>query len=103
MTANAEIILNKHRLQIPEGAILSDKDKKASVEVPDPKGKEGKNKIAVNIGISNGAKTEVLTNKDTNGVVFDDRLAIAERMKPASGSKCLPDSLEAESRKPDVG
>jgi HlyD family secretion protein len=62
MTANAEIILEEHKsvLQIPEGAILYDKDKKASVEVPDPKGKEGKNKVAVNIGISNGAKTEVL-------------------------------------------
>jgi HlyD family secretion protein len=62
MTANAEIILEEHKnvLQIPEGAILYDKDKKASVEVPDPKGKEGKNKIAVNIGISNGAKTELL-------------------------------------------
>jgi HlyD family secretion protein len=63
MTANAEIILEEHKnvLQIPEGAILYDKDKKASVEIPDPKGKEGKNKIAVNIGISNGAKTEVLS------------------------------------------
>ncbi len=63
MTANAEIILEEHKnvLQIPEGAILYDKDKKASVEIPDPKGKEGKDKIAVNIGISNGAKTEVLS------------------------------------------
>ena len=62
MTANAEIILDEHKnvLQIPEGAILYDKDKKASVEIPDEKGKEGKRKIAVNIGISNGAKTEVL-------------------------------------------
>jgi HlyD family secretion protein len=62
MTANAEIILEEHKnvLQIPEGSILYDKDKKASVEVPDPKGKEGKKKIAVNIGISNGAKTELL-------------------------------------------
>ena len=62
MTANAEIILEEHKnvLQIPEGAILYDKDKKASVEIPDEKGKEGKKKVAVNIGISNGAKTEVL-------------------------------------------
>ena len=62
MTANAEIILEEHKavLQIPEGSIIYDKDKKASVEVPDPKGKEGKKKIAVNIGISNGAKTELL-------------------------------------------
>ena len=63
MTANAEIILDEHKnvLQIPEGAIIYDKDKKASVEVPDPKAKEGKDKVAVNIGISNGAKTEVLS------------------------------------------
>jgi HlyD family secretion protein len=63
MTANAEVILEEHKnvLQIPEGAILYDKDKKASVEIPDPKGKEGKRKVAVNIGISNGAKTELLS------------------------------------------
>jgi HlyD family secretion protein len=62
MTANAEIILDEHKgvLQIPEGAIIYDKDKNASVEVPDPKGKDGKRKVAVNIGISNGAKTELL-------------------------------------------
>jgi HlyD family secretion protein len=62
MTANAEIILEEHKgvLQIPEGAIIYDKDKNASVEVPDSKAKEGKKKVAVNIGISNGAKTELL-------------------------------------------
>jgi HlyD family secretion protein len=62
MTANAEIILDEHKnvLQIPEGSILYDKDRNASVEVPDAKGKEGKRKVAINIGISNGAKTEVL-------------------------------------------
>jgi len=62
MTANAEIILEEHKnvLQIPEGSILYDKDKKASVEIPDSKAKDGKKKIAVNIGISNGAKTELL-------------------------------------------
>jgi len=73
MTANAEIILEEHKnvLQIPEGAILYDKDKKASVEIPDPKGKEGKDKSAVNIGISNGAKTEVLSGlKEGDQVVL---------------------------------
>jgi len=73
MTANAEIILEEHKnvLQIPEGAILYDKDKKASVEIPDPKGKDGKNKLAVNIGISNGAKTEVLSGlKEGDQVVL---------------------------------
>jgi HlyD family secretion protein len=73
MTANAEVILEEHKnvLQIPEGAILYDKDKKASVEIPNPKGKEGKDKIAVNIGISNGAKTEVLSGlKEGDQVVL---------------------------------
>ena len=73
MTANAEIILEEHKnvLQIPEGAIIYDKDRKASVEVPDPKGKEGKRKVAINIGISNGAKTEVL-----NGLKQDDQVIL---------------------------
>ncbi|MGB8012481.1 MAG: efflux RND transporter periplasmic adaptor subunit [Terriglobales bacterium] len=73
MTANAEIILEEHKnvLQIPEGSILYDKDKKASVEIPEPKAKEGKKKIAVNIGISNGAKTELLSGlKEGDQVVL---------------------------------
>ena len=73
MTANAEIILEEHKnvLQIPEGAIIYDKDKKASVEIPDPKAKDGKTKLAVNIGISNGAKTEVLSGlKEGDQVVL---------------------------------
>ena len=63
MTANAEIILEEHKnvLQIPEGAIIYDKDKKASVDIPNPKAKDGTVKVAINIGISNGAKTEVLS------------------------------------------
>lgn len=73
MTANAEIILEEHKnvLQIPEGAIIYDKDRKASVEVPDAKGKDGKRKVAINIGISNGAKTEVL-----NGLKQDDQVIL---------------------------
>lgn len=73
MTANAEILLDEHKsvLMIPEGAIMYDKDKKASVDIPDPKGKEGKRKVAVNIGISNGAKTEVLSGlKEGDEVVL---------------------------------
>lgn len=73
MTANAEIILEEHKnvLQIPEGAILYDKDKKASVEIPDPSAKDGKKKLAVNIGISNGAKTELLSGlKEGDQVVL---------------------------------
>ena len=73
MTANAEIILDEHKnvLMIPEGAILYDKDKKASTEVPDAKAKDGKRKVALNIGISNGAKTEVLSGlKEGDQVVL---------------------------------
>ena len=73
MTANAEVILEEHKnvLQIPEGAIIYDKDKKASVEIPDSRAKEGKKKIAVNIGISNGAKTELLSGlKEGDEVVL---------------------------------
>src|SRR5271169_790112 len=73
MTANAEIILEEHKnvLQIPEGAIIYDKDKKASVEVPDSKAKDGKKKVAVNIGISNGAETELLSGlKEGDQVVL---------------------------------
>jgi len=73
MTANAEIILEEHKnvLMIPEGAIIYDKDKKASVEVPASNGKDGKKKVAVNIGISNGAKTEVVSGlKEGDQVVL---------------------------------
>jgi HlyD family secretion protein len=63
MTANAEIILEEHKgvLMIPEASLIYDKDRKASVEVPDPSAKDGKKKIAVNVGISNGSKTELLS------------------------------------------
>jgi HlyD family secretion protein len=63
MTANAEIIMEEHKgvLLIPEGSIIYDKDRKASVEVPDSSGKDGKRKVAVNVGISNGSKTELLS------------------------------------------
>jgi HlyD family secretion protein len=63
MTANAEIILDEHKgvLMVPEGALIYDKDKKASVQVPDPSAKGGMRKVAVSIGISNGVKTEVLS------------------------------------------
>jgi HlyD family secretion protein len=73
MTANAEIILDEHKgvLIIPEGSIIYDKDKKASVEVPDPAGKDGKKKVAVNIGISNGAKTEL-----TSGLKEGDQVIL---------------------------
>ncbi|HEY7825294.1 MAG TPA: efflux RND transporter periplasmic adaptor subunit [Candidatus Acidoferrales bacterium] len=63
MSANAEIILEekKNVLLVPEGAILFDKNKNASVEVPDPKADTGRKKLAIELGISNGVKAEVLS------------------------------------------
>lgn len=68
MTANAEIILDEHKnvLTVPEQAVLYDKNRNASVEVPDPKQKNGRSKVAIKAGISNGTKTEVLSGL-TNG------------------------------------
>ena len=73
MTANAEIIQDEHHkvLMIPEGAILYDKDKKASVDIPVPSAKDGMKKVPVTIGISNGVKTEVLSGlKEGDQVVL---------------------------------
>jgi len=63
MTANAEILLEEHKgiLMVPEGSLIYDKDRKASVEIPDPTAKDGRKKIAVVVGISNGSKTELLS------------------------------------------
>jgi HlyD family secretion protein len=62
MTANAEILLEEHKnvLTVPEQAVIYDKDRNASVEVPDPNQKKGRRKVDIKAGISNGTKTEVL-------------------------------------------
>ena len=62
MTANAEIILEEHKhvLTIPEGAVTYNKDKSTAVQVPDPTNEKGFRKIPITVGISNGARTEVL-------------------------------------------
>jgi HlyD family secretion protein len=73
MTANAEILLEEHKgvLMVPEGALIYDKDRNASIEVPDSNAREGKKKVAVTVGISNGSKTELLSGlKEGNQVVL---------------------------------
>jgi HlyD family secretion protein len=62
MTANAEIILEEKKglLVIPEAAVVYDKDKSASVEIPDETAPGGKKKVPVTLGLSNGVKTEVV-------------------------------------------
>ena len=62
MSANAEIILEEKKavLLLPEAAVIYDKDRKASIEVPDTTQKNGKRKVDVKLGISNGVKTELV-------------------------------------------
>jgi HlyD family secretion protein len=62
MTANAEIVLEEHKnaLLIPEAAIVYDASRHASVEIPTTASPQGRAKILVKTGISNGTKTEIL-------------------------------------------
>ncbi len=62
MSANAEIILEeKHKvLLVPESAIVYNKDRKPSIEIPAPETKTGRSKVPVQLGISNGVKTELV-------------------------------------------
>jgi len=63
MSANAEILLEekKNVLMAPEAAMIYDKDRNAQIEIADAKGPNGKKKVAVKLGISNGVKTEILS------------------------------------------
>jgi HlyD family secretion protein len=73
MTANAEIILDEHKntLTVPENAVIYDNQKHASVEVPDKNQKDGKRKVPITVGLSNGSLTEVLSGlKEGDQVVL---------------------------------
>jgi len=73
MTANAEILLDEHKgvLTVPENAITYDAQKNATVEIPDKNEKEGKRKIPVKVGLSNGTLTEVTEGlKEGDAVVL---------------------------------
>ncbi len=73
MTANAEIMLDEHKgvLEVPENAVSYDKDKNATVDVPDKSKKDGTRKIAVKVGLSNGSVTEILSGlKEGDQVVL---------------------------------
>jgi HlyD family secretion protein len=61
MSANAEIILEEKKdvLMVPEASLIYDKDRNASVELPDPHAENGRKKVPVKLGISNGVKTEI--------------------------------------------
>ena len=73
MTANAEIILEEKKgvLLVPETALVYDKERKASLELPDSRGADGKRKVAVKVGISNGVKAEIV-----DGVKEGDKVVL---------------------------
>jgi HlyD family secretion protein len=62
MTANAEIMLEERKgvLAIPEGAVIYKKDHSTEVEVPDSKSENGKKRIPIVTGISNGSKMQIM-------------------------------------------
>jgi HlyD family secretion protein len=63
MSANAELIREEKKsvLLVPEAAVVYDKDRKTFLEVPDPKGENGRRRVSAQIGISNGVKAEVVS------------------------------------------
>jgi HlyD family secretion protein len=80
MSANAEIIVEEKQqiLLIPESAIIYDKDKKTFAEVYAPEIESQKERIPIEIGISNGSVTEVMSGLqegqrvirlDTGGII----------------------------------
>ena len=73
MTANAEILVEEHKntLFVPEQALTYDSKKNASVNVPDPKAKDGVRSVPVKVGVANGSNTEILSGlKEGDTVVL---------------------------------
>ena len=72
MTANAEIVLEEHKhvLTVPEQAVIFDKDRNATVQVPDDKGKDGRRAVPIRVGLSNGSRTEVLSGINAGDTVI---------------------------------
>ncbi|HEV2576582.1 MAG TPA: efflux RND transporter periplasmic adaptor subunit [Acidobacteriaceae bacterium] len=75
MTANAEVVLEEHKhvLTVPEQAVIYDKDRNASVWVPDPHGKDGHRIVNVKTGLSNGSRVEI-----TSGLKAGDTVVLQQ-------------------------
>jgi HlyD family secretion protein len=75
MTANAEVVLEEHKhvLTVPEQAVLYDKDRNASVWVPDRHGKDGHRIVNVKTGLSNGSRVEI-----TSGLRAGDTVVLQQ-------------------------
>jgi HlyD family secretion protein len=72
MTANAEILLDEHKnvLTVPEQAVKYDKDRNATVDVPDPTQKDGRRTVAIKAGLSDGTRIEVVSGLKENDPVI---------------------------------
>jgi HlyD family secretion protein len=73
MTANAEIVLEERpdTLIVPEAAITYDERRQSFVDVHDPSADDGRRRVPVKPGISNGTRTEILS-----GVNAGERLVL---------------------------
>jgi HlyD family secretion protein len=73
MSANAEIVLEEHSnvLVIPESALIYDETRSTFVEVPDMATRTGRRQIAIKTGLSNGARTELVS-----GLKLGDKVVI---------------------------
>ena len=70
-TVSINVCEAKNVLTVPEQAVLYDKDRHASVWVPDPHGKDGHRVVPIKVGLANGSKVEVLSGlKDGDKVVL---------------------------------
>ncbi|NQT79233.1 MAG: efflux RND transporter periplasmic adaptor subunit [Candidatus Aminicenantes bacterium] len=74
MSADAELILEEHKnvLVIQEGAIIYE-DEKTYVNVKDDTVQEGKRKVEITKGISDGLRTEILSGLEEGQVVIIPR------------------------------
>ncbi len=73
MTANAEIVLEEHpnSLLLPEVAIVYDGEKHPFVDLVDAGAKNGRRRVPVKLGVSNGSRIQVL-----EGVKEGDRVVL---------------------------
>jgi len=73
MTSNAEIVLEEHKgaLLIPERAVIYDASRRTFAERVQPDSKTGRERVPIQIGISNGTRTEV-----AKGLAAGDRVVL---------------------------
>lgn len=73
MTANAEIVLEElpESLLLPESAVTYDAQRSPFVDVVDPAERSGRRRVAIKVGVGNGAKVQV-----TSGLKAGDKVVL---------------------------